>query len=277
MKKIDEETRLICNDYKKLSIKDLAKKYKKSTKKISNILKSNNVKIKNRRIVNNNVFKDYKTNPNSQYWIWFLIGDGGLNYKRSSISLEIQIKDKEHLEKYKNYVEPKLNILYTKGKNSCRVLFINKEVFNFFISLNITPKKSLTINPIIPLTPAGIRGILDADGCIYSRGHDVSFRTFSPYLYSIIRTFSIKHGWTTEQNNLNVSNGIVRFSSLSAVCDFYKTVYSEPNCTHLERKKDSFWKNEAFKLKMFTDYNVFSRKEVDLLITKSYNKAKDMI
>lgn len=118
----------------------------------------------------------YFFTPESCYWAGFLAADGWVHKDNYSLGCELSIKDSDHLEKLKVFLNSNADI-----KTRTRKMF-NKNIKSAYVSIysvdlvrdlkhnfNIKPKKSLTYNP--PQLPEDlirhfIRGYFDGDGCI---------------------------------------------------------------------------------------------------------------
>ena len=125
--------------------------------------------IKNDRIetFNENVFNiiDFE---NKAYWLGFLFADGSVDNKRSHVELSLKLSDKGHLEKYKKFLDCRLDV---KTDNSrCRLTVAHKHFKRTLIKYGCTPRKSLSLK--FPaeikenLIRHFIRGYFDGDGCI---------------------------------------------------------------------------------------------------------------
>lgn len=105
----------------------------------------------------------------SFYWIGFILADGHIS-NRNRISLELSIKDIDHLEKFAKYIECD-NI--SKDDVMCRILVQNKDICSkicdkFDISNNKTyrPMKLNEYDFQNKLIFSLIIGFIDGDGCI---------------------------------------------------------------------------------------------------------------
>lgn len=87
--------------------------------------------------------------PEAYYWMGFLFADGHFD-KRNTIHLTISIKDKDHIEKYADFINyPKNNIRYLSTTNSVAVSKSNKDIFLKIIEkFSISQRKST--NPQLP-------------------------------------------------------------------------------------------------------------------------------
>jgi hypothetical protein len=129
--------------------------------------------------INDNSFENYSLE--SCYWAGFLASDGNINKTRKVITLFLQEQDLSVIEKFKKYLGFSGKICETnykyeyKGltsiKKSFGIVFTSKKIaFDLEKNFNITPKKSLTLEPP-ELTKkqfidAFIIGYIDGDGSI---------------------------------------------------------------------------------------------------------------
>ena len=163
----------ICELYKKgVKNSDICKECHCSTNTISKIIDKHNIprrqKIHN---VNKDLSKFYDlSNPETQYWIGFICADGNINYNLNSKIYKISLfsKDKEVIDKYVKYFGEDVVCTHTRKQNGIYEAYINsKKLCEYFINkLNITPNKSLTLNPNIEYTSNFILGYFDGDGSI---------------------------------------------------------------------------------------------------------------
>lgn len=114
-----------------------------------------------------NVFDDL--NPESLYWIGFLYADGHVRKnKEYSIEVEIELKDKEHLEKYKLFLGCNKEIKQY-AENSCSLKIFSQVIHSRLKELGFTNKKSWTAIPhdLLKNSLDFWRGVLDGDGGVY--------------------------------------------------------------------------------------------------------------
>lgn len=116
---------------------------------------------------NENAFKD--NTEEMYYFLGFIFADGCLN-KNGSISININKKDIEILEKFKKYLQTDKPIFYLNKTNSIMFTFGNKNILSTLKSFGLTQKKSLTLKfpSNIPNNMINhfIRGYFDGDGCV---------------------------------------------------------------------------------------------------------------
>lgn len=119
----------VINQYTKLkNIHKVAEYFNVSVSPISRIIKLSGIELTNRRYsVNNNYFDIIDTEDKS-YWLGFLYADGYIRERKSGNSLEMKlsIKDKHHLELFRNAI----------GSNHKIIDGFNKVKYNGGISIS---------------------------------------------------------------------------------------------------------------------------------------------
>lgn len=187
MKKIefnDIEIQDILNKYQdNWSQQKIADVYKVSRSVIKKILEENQVSIRKKTgkyKANYDIFEKID-NAEKAYWLGFLAADG-CNYQRehnSSIIINISEKDRNHLEKFKQFCACDANIIdykafegfsSSKGTKMSKIVLNSQKMSNDLIDKGIVPKKSLILQPpnieerfYLPF----ILGYFDGDGSIY--------------------------------------------------------------------------------------------------------------
>ncbi len=102
------------------------------------------------------------------YWLGFFAGDGAIT-EGNKIGLSLSLKDKEHLQKFKEAVKWTGKDYFHSNTNALEVYFNSLKMVNDLAIYFITPRKTYTVKfPKIPklLERHFIRGVFDADGCI---------------------------------------------------------------------------------------------------------------
>lgn len=103
------------------------------------------------------------------YWLGFLCADGYIS-KYNQIEVSLQLKDIEHLQKLKRFVNTNTPIL--TDDHRCRLLFCSKEMAVDLANLGCVNNKSLILQPPtreqVPdeLIFHYMRGYVDGDGCL---------------------------------------------------------------------------------------------------------------
>ena len=136
-----------------------------------------NLKITNTNRVNRRIKSDYFSiidNPIKAYWLGFLYTDGSVDHYGATgrIRLQLQEKDLEILEKFKEDLCIDSKIIYDVRKNStcCSVEFVDEQIFNDLSKYGIIPNKTYLVDSIpyekIPsqYLKAYALGLYDGDG-----------------------------------------------------------------------------------------------------------------
>jgi len=172
----------VVNQYNRLkNIHKVAKYFNVSISPITRILKSNGFDLTNRRYdVNHNYFDVIDTEEKA-YWLGFLFADGYIRERKSGNSLEIKlsIKDRHHLEKFRNSIGSNHNIVdgfnrvkYKDGVSSSHMSTLaiySKQLVESIKNQGIHSRKTFTIEkPNIgnDLIHHFIRGYFDGDGTV---------------------------------------------------------------------------------------------------------------
>ena len=214
---------------------------------IERIAKENNIITQSKKEyidsikqVTSNIFENLE-NKNVNYWLGFLTADGSIYEDR--IRLGLQEQDLGHIIKFKDFVNKDLKILKTIKDNKYvgyNVCFRNKEIVYFLNELGITSNKSLTLNINLNITKDFLRGVIDGDGYIRKKGHEVSITTGSEIFAeqlknSFVNLFNITP--KIYKNSKNHKNTIYNVTILGKekVKFVLKELYTNAD-TYLERK-----------------------------------------
>lgn len=178
----------IVSSYKKgETITYIAKLFKISTKRISNVLKDNNVKVINNTCRKYDIkqdFFDIIDSPEKAYFLGLLYADGSVTPKKYTVSIGLSEKDKDILEVFKKliYTTKKPLALVKPSKNN-KILGVavdkkpqylfriySKRMCDRLIELGCIPRKTYLCKfPNIkdnPFIKDFIRGFFDGDGHI---------------------------------------------------------------------------------------------------------------
>lgn len=122
---------------------------------------------------NENFFETIDTEEKA-YWLGFIYADGSvlIHKNTGSMTLEIglQIKDINHLEKFKEDIKATNPVKVTNNGKGCRISIHSRKLVKDLMKHGIVPNKSLIAIPpgkeSVPeaLTHHFIRGIFDGDG-----------------------------------------------------------------------------------------------------------------
>lgn len=118
-----------------VTLRELESMFNCSRKTISNILKEEGFKIRNRYhdIKLKYDFKEINSEE-SAYWLGFIYADGTISYspdsKKNRYCLELGLKesDRSHIEKLKNFIGSKSKINFREKTKSYRILISSKEL-----------------------------------------------------------------------------------------------------------------------------------------------------
>ena len=163
-----------------ISIAKLVEKYNLSKPSITRQLKQYGVEISNRKYhINENVFSTI--NHDGAYWLGFIAADGCITSTGSDpdpkvLSFNLNIRDKNHLEKFKEFCNSNAIIKeqpgagYGEGTTMAHLEVNSKKLVADLQRYGICKAKSLILKP--PPIPEAfyadwIRGYTDGDGSIY--------------------------------------------------------------------------------------------------------------
>ena len=198
-------------------LKDLAKYFQLDTETMKLRLKEANLSITNTNRVNRRILSNYFSNIDSYekaYWLGFLFTDGSVDHykKTGRIRLQLQEKDIEILEQFKQSLQIDSKIIYDKRVNStcCSVEFVDEQIFNDLGKYGIVPNKTYETNHILykkvpeQYQTAFALGLFDGDGNFYCDDSftDVTFG-YTAYHESEVIDFQ---ELITKITNINTSN-----------------------------------------------------------------------
>ena len=165
------------------------------------------------------------------YWLGFMYADGNISKEGNRIEVRLSIKDKNHLEKFRKFLNLSTEIRtgVCNDYGFCHLSVRNKHMWNTLNSLGCTPQKTLTLQfPNISFFKKKenilhfIRGYVDGDGCLttYLNNTKTSIRTelslvgTELFLKSINKLFKNKgyiknkssEGWDNKAFDLSFSD-----------------------------------------------------------------------
>lgn len=180
-----EQEEIIKNNYGKIRYKELSLMVDKPIHQIAKKVGELGIKFpagKNptqvQRGRKTTVNEDFFSIPNSinSYWAGFLAADGNIRNSRDKLclSLQISLKDVQHLEKFVSIIQYSGKVSkYTRknGISMCNINIISNKICNDLEkNFNLIPKKSLVLKPPNILSDEQkdcfIAGYIDGDGCI---------------------------------------------------------------------------------------------------------------
>lgn len=204
----------------------------------------------NKKYFNNKFFDEW--NEKSAYWLGFIFADGHLSEKNS---LEVCIKDKEHIEKFKTDIEAehKISTRIVSGYAYYRLTIQDPYMANRLRELGVMHNK--TYGWKIPNIPKEfmhhfIRGVFDGDGSFSlssrrkTKGDckwsivSYSFQILEDIKNAIINTSTLKEDDIHIYNNKNrvPSLNIFKIDSLKKIFDY---IYKDAT-VYLDRKYNKY-------------------------------------
>ena len=202
----------------------------------------------------NNTMKSIKTDEDA-YWLGFLFADGFVSKNRNRVILELNSKDREHVEKFKKYLDTNRPIYYKERYDTCGIQIDNADLHNNLINYGCIPLKS-NIDTSIPedilkddnLFWSFLRGFFDGDGSVFWQ-NDKKIGIFFMGTGNIIDTINKNEilksiNKTKEKRCSNCY--YLRTTKHDIIKDVYNKFYSNSEL-FLKRKKSIF--DEYFKMK----------------------------
>lgn len=179
------------------------------------------------------------------YWLGFIAADGNVAAKMNNMRINLNIIDKNHLEKFRKSINGNQPIKENiREKNYSVYIDMNsQEVCKDLEKYGITPKKSLTLDIKIELIPENlinhfIRGYFDGDGSInyytrppyYRSEWELSFISTQKVLLKFQEYFGIPHRLYSCGNNFRFC-----YKSKKDIEKVLKYMYNN-STIYLERK-----------------------------------------
>lgn len=242
----------ICEDYltEKYSSRELSEKYSLSKSTALRILKRNNIEIKNKRLVNTELKKDYFKVIDTEYkayFLGFIFADGCVS--NNELFIDINEKDIDILIVFRDEIDSKAKIsTRIKGKSSMsRIAIKNKEftdnLSQYGIIENKTKKTMHLPYQKIPksLWRHFLRGLIDGDGWViktkeerYRIGYITQYSsTAVDFIYMMNEL--IEEKWKNKIVNKDKKYSVVQIQKHNQVKQLATVLYLNSNI-HLSRK-----------------------------------------
>jgi hypothetical protein len=245
----------VISQYNELkNIHKVAEYFNVSVSPIIRIIKSNGINLTNRKY---NVNHDYFTVIDTQekaYWLGFLYADGYIRERNSGNSLEMKlsIKDKEHLESFRNSIGSNHQIkeFFNKTKyksgfsesHMCHLAIYSTNLVDSIKSQGFHSRKTFTIefpNLNKKLIHHFVRGYFDGDGSF-----SFNTKTTRPHTNIVCASEIFRNQLITILKDSDIE--IKYFSNISLHIQdklgnlkFYNYIYKNSNI-HLKRKKEKY-------------------------------------
>lgn len=151
-------------------------------KKLSQMLKADGIEVKSRGLTRGKSKYNHNTeafkiidNEEKAYWLGFLYADGSVYEPRGTIELSLAHKDLEHLERFRDFISPDMEIKsrMVNGHLVHRLQIVSMEIVQDLIKQGCMPAKSLILQfPTMQQIPNKLlhhfmRGYFDGDGTAY--------------------------------------------------------------------------------------------------------------
>lgn len=197
--------------------------------------------------------------PEKAYWLGFIAADG-CNYQRetnATIVINIARKDREHLEKFKAFMNSNVNIVdfvqtagFSNNSEMSKISFNSMLMSQDLIKVGVPPKKSLILKPphieeqfFLPY----ILGYFDGDGSIFeiqSTGlWGINIEGTQELLTWINGILNISAKLEKRKDD-DKNNYYIRCGGIDKPYQILKLLY-ESSTIHLDRKYDKFKKLET--------------------------------
>jgi DNA-binding Lrp family transcriptional regulator len=203
--------------------------------------------------LNENCFDSMNTEEQF-YWLGFMYADGNISKEGNRIEMRLSLKDRDHLEKFRKFLQLTTEIRTgkTNGIEFCHLSVRNKHLWNILNNLGCSPQKSLTLTfPSLKLFTKKeyilhfLRGYVDGDGCLTISKDNNKLRTrltivgTESFLNSINHLFSDK-GYIRNKSTENYINQAFELK-FSDVPSRKLTRYLYENATiYLNRKYEKY-------------------------------------
>lgn len=239
-------------------LQDLASHFNLDKETLKSRLKEANLEITNTKKVNRHLKSNYFStidSPEKAYWLGFLFTDGSVDHYRTTgrIRLQLQERDLEILEKFKEDLHIDSKIIYDKRPNStcCSVEFVDEQIFNDLAKYGIIPNKTYNVDRIpydkIPkeYLSAYALGLFDGDGSLscsqdystdvtlnYTAYHETEVQDFQKLINTLVNI-------SKDNKNFFTSAWHTQWRGRIQVISILDVLYS--NCPRfLKRKHDLY-------------------------------------
>lgn len=233
-----------------------------SHKKIARILEEFGIPrtgVGRRKYELNEYYFDEIDTPNKAYILGFLCADGSNNRDKCTVSMSLEERDFDILEKIRKEIESekelefldysnKHNFGYTY-KNQYRLLLFSSHICDALIKHGVIPNKSLALDfPNIreDLLAHFIRGVFDGDGSIYQGKRATKFtltitstNSFCSTLKDIIKDILEINCHVYDASNHNGITKVFTISGRNQVKKFMDWMYNDAEL-FLQRKYDRY-------------------------------------
>ena len=239
-----------------MSLSKIASFYGVSRSTITRVIKEIGVSI---RKDNHTYFADYDKfhiidTAEKAYWLGFIAADGCVFVRdiNASIIINISKKDRNHLEKFKKFMNSNVNIIdhiqnkgFSNNSEMSKITFNSLSMAQDFIACGVPNKKSLILKP--PLIESKfflpfILGYFDGDGSIFEFNNHtewgINIEGTKEVLEWINNLLGISNKLEKRKND-DKNNYYIRCGGLLKPYKILKQLYDSVD-VHLDRKYDKF-------------------------------------
>lgn len=267
----DEEIALLKLKYENTYKSELLEIFpKRQGWEINNMASKLNIKKNRDFVIMAKVGNLLKDSPESLYWMGFLLADGHFS-KTNRLELSIATKDKNHLEKFADFLEYKVSPRKCRGSYCVSVMsndYVSaiKEKYNLHTNKtynppNLTVFENLSDELIISL----IIGFIDGDGYICKRPNEKTNLICIACHSSWLETLNYFLFRISKLTNIKIKNGIIDNEGYAKITitnftniKYLKTKAIEYNLPVLQRKWDTIDLNYISRLEnaLITEFKV---------------------
>lgn len=227
-----------------ISIKDCAIKFNIDRHNLSRWIRRNGGKtnLHGKYPINSLIFNLIDSEEKA-YWLGFLYADGYVS-DGNSVSLELSLKDKKHLQRFNTFMGRNKEIKEDSYRVRC--IFKDTSISTDLKSLGVIPRKSLILTfPTEMQVPDKfirhfIRGYIDGDGSIYITNNNIMLSVLGTkeFLSELLKRIDMGKRTLYRKNQSSSNSYFFQCSGEKAI----KTIqYLYSDCTiFLERKYDKF-------------------------------------
>ena len=201
-----------------------------------------------RPFVNRYIFEKID-NEEKAYWLGFLYADGSVGSTDNRIELGLAEADREHIEKFKQFIGLNNKISYRPQSKSYRYAFKDKIFKEILIKQGCVPKKSLVLDfPTEVQVPDYlirhfIRGYFDGDGyfCHTKECFEASFIGTENFIIGCLKKLPKSLNTNLKIKDVHHKDGAKKygFYSYNDVKTFLSFMYDDCNI-YLERKYQKY-------------------------------------
>ncbi len=195
--------------------------------------------------IDDSVFEIIDTEDKA-YWLGFLYADGYNNTNKNSVSLCLNIKDIDTLEKFSHFLQTDKKIRFNNNRSK-KVVIENKKISRDLENLGMVKAKTHLLRfPSIPqdLERHFIRGYFDGDGCItygnvISSNANISIVSTIQFLREIESRIGIHFSYNKRHKDRKDDIYTLTTGGVSNLMIFYDFLYKN-STVYMGRKKSKF-------------------------------------